>query len=127
MAQRPVEPAPNFDLGGLDLLWQSPAAQAEKHVLLLLDRYTRKLYARALPNRWRQVSIPAVQEMLAEARADNPEDNEKAGRGNTVISMDKAGEFVSEEFVAALEEAGIAARLKQVLAYSLSLRAGERH
>ena len=55
-------------------------------MLLLLDRYSRKLYARALPSRSRDVTIPAVQQMLAEARADNPEDIDEAD--NTLIYMD---------------------------------------
>ena len=72
--QKPVEPDHVFDLDGLDLQRQSPSTAAQggmKHVLLLLDRYSRKLYGRALPNRSAGVTVPAVQDLLREAREDD--------------------------------------------------------
>ena len=81
--QKPVEPDHVFDLDGLDLQRQSPSTAAQggmKHVLLLLDRYSRKLYGRALPNRSAGVTVPAVQDMLREAREDDAKPRPGSGR-----------------------------------------------
>ena len=79
-------------------------------MLLLLDRYSRKLYGRALPNRSAGVTVPAVLDMLQQAREDDAKPDPEV---DVLFNMDKAGEFVSAEFTAALEAAGVRTRFKK--------------
>ena len=80
--QRPVQTDVLFDLDGLDLQRQSPSTAAQggmKHVLLLLDRYSRKLYGRAMDTRRARETADAVKSMLAEADADDAEEEAEEG------------------------------------------------
>ena len=89
--QKPSEPDRVFDLDGLDLRKQSPdIAEQEgyQHILMMQDRFTRKLFAVPLKTRGVRETLDAVKEMLRQAEA---EDDVRE------INMDLAGEFSSRE------------------------------
>ena len=103
---RPVEPDKSFDMDSIDLQRIStddPAQEGKKHILVLLDRFSRRVYAEATATRSVTESIRAFTKMLRDAKAEPP----------LLVNMDAAGEFTSAEFLSELDKRKISYRLKK--------------
>ena len=103
---RPVEPDKVFDMDSIDsqrLSTDDPAQENKKHILVLLDRFSGRVYAEATATRQVTESIAMLTKMLRDAKAEPP----------LLINMDAAGEFTSAEFLSQLDRKRISYRLKK--------------
>ena len=96
-----------FDLDLWDGRTQAPDAQETKWVMLMQDRFSRKLDGIGLQSRQTDVLIDAFNTLLAQARSDAVPD------GPAEVNMDAESGFTAHAFRDALEALGITIRVKK--------------
>ena len=104
---KPTETDVRFDLDLWDGRTQAPEAQAIKWVMLLQDRFSRKLFGIGVDSRQTDVLIDAFNTLLGRARADPFPD------GPAEVNMDAESGFTAHAFRDALEAQGITIRVKR--------------
>ena len=94
-----------FDLDLWDGRTQAPDTQPIKWVMLLQDRFSRKLYGLGVDSRQTDVLLGALNTFLGQARSDAIPD------GPAEVSMDAESGFTAHAFRDALEAQGITIRV----------------
>ena len=102
---KPTETDVRFGLDLWDGRTQAPATQPVKWVILLQDRFSRKLYGIGKETRQTNALLDASNTLFARARSDAVE------QGPPEVNMDAESGFTANDFRNALEAQGVTVRV----------------